>query len=144
MWLAYHASMSNRDILNRALDCFAKPAMRASYFDLYADNVVLHGYPGVSPGLESVKRYYEAFWFAFPDARVTAEDLVEQADKIALRFCITGTHQGPFLSMAATQRVIAIEGITILQFCSGKCIERWSVTDSTSLLNQLGFRILPS
>ena len=136
--------MSNLEVLYRALDCFADPVRRPRYFDLYAENVVLHGYAGVEPGLESVKRYYEAFWAAFPDARTRAEDVVEQGDKMAVRFVIEGTHRGPFLNMAPTGRTVSFEGMTILQFRSGKCIERWSVTNSISLLAQLGVNAVPN
>jgi steroid delta-isomerase-like uncharacterized protein len=128
---------SNLEVLRKALDCFADPDRRPSYFDLYALDVVLHGYEGVSPGLESVKEYYQAFWSAFPDARVTVEDFLEQEDKIAVRFVVTGTHQGTLLDIPATGRAVSFSGMTILQFRSGKCIERWSITDSLSLLAQL-------
>jgi len=136
--------MSNLEVLYQALDCFADPARRPRYFDLYAENVVLHGYVGVEPGLGSVKRYYEEFWAAFPDVRTRAEDVVEQGDKMAVRFVIEGTHRGPFLNMAPTGRTVSFEGMTILQFGSGKCIERWSVTDSISLLAQLGVNAVPN
>jgi hypothetical protein len=48
--------MSNWEVLHSAIECFADPARRPSYFDLYAENIILHGYAGVDPGLESVKR----------------------------------------------------------------------------------------
>jgi predicted ester cyclase len=136
--LSYSARMTNWEILHNALECFADPTRRAHYFDLYSDDIVLHGYAGVDPGIESVKRYYQAFWSAFPDARVTVEDKVEQGDKMALRFLITGTHQGPILNVAPAGTPVSFAGMTILQFNSGKCVERWSITDSISLLVQLG------
>jgi hypothetical protein len=75
--------MSNREVFERAIDFFADPAQRSNYFDLYAENIVLHGYAGVEPGLESVRKYYEAFWSAFPDTNVNTQDLEEQGDKAA-------------------------------------------------------------
>jgi predicted ester cyclase len=120
------------------LVCFAEPSRRDAYFDLYAEDVVLHGYDGVEPGLDSVKRYYAGIWAVFPDARVHAEDMIEINDKVALRFIMTGTHRGPFLGLNATGRSIRLPGMTILRFKGWKCVERWSVTDSLSLLVQLG------
>jgi predicted ester cyclase len=136
-------SMSNREIVERALACFADPARRPSYFDLYAEHVVLHGYAGVEPGLASVKRYYEAFWSAFPDAAVRHDDIVEGEDKMALRYRITGTHLGPFLGIAPTGRPVSVAGMTMLAFSAGKCVERWSIADSISLLAQLGVDVVP-
>jgi predicted ester cyclase len=136
-------SMSNREIVERALVCFADPARRPSYFDLYAEHVVLHGYAGVDPGLASVKRYYAAFWAAFPDAAVRPDDIVEEGDKMVLRYRITGTHLGPFLGIAPTGRPISFAGMTMLAFSAGQCVERWSIADSVSLLAQLGVEAVP-
>ena len=135
--------MSNMEVLRRAMECFGDPARRPSYFDLYADNVVLHGYAGVEPGLDSVKNYYAAFWLAFPDAKLSAGDVVEQGDKVALRFGVSATHLGPFMNMPPTGRPISIEGFTILHFNAGKCVERWAMFDSMALLAQLGVNVLP-
>ena len=136
--------MSNREVIHRALECFADPAQRSRYFDLYAEDIVVHGYVGVDPGLESVKQYYETFWYAFPDSQVKAEEIVEQGDRVALRLLITGTHLGPFLGIAPTGRTVSFAGMTILRFRGGKCVERWSVTDAVSLLIQLGLHPIPN
>ena len=130
--------MSNRDIVERALACFADPQRREEYFDVYSENVVLHGYSGVDPGLDSVRNYYAGIWSVFPDARVIAEDWIETDDKVILRFTMVGTHTQPFLGVEATGRSIRLPGMTILRFEDQKCVERWSVTDSLSLLAQLG------
>jgi hypothetical protein len=61
--------MSNRQNFAHAIQCFADPRKRDQYFRLYSEDVVLHGYQGVEPGLESVKQFYQAFWAVFPDAQ---------------------------------------------------------------------------
>ena len=125
-------------IVEKALAAFSDPAKREQYFELYSPGIVLHGYDGVEPGIESVKRYYNAFWTAFPDARVTAEDILEAQDKVVVRFLLTGTHRGPILGLNATGRSIRLSGMTILRFEGEQCSERWSVTDSLALAVQLG------
>src|SRR5215469_506331 len=130
--------MSNRDIVECALVCFADPQRRERYFDVYSEGVILHGYSGVEPGLDSIRRYYAGIWSVFPDARVIAEDLIEAGDKVILRFTMTGTHTQPFLGIKTTGRPIRIPGMTILRFDDQQCVERWSVTDSLSLVVQLG------
>ncbi|HEX3470076.1 MAG TPA: ester cyclase [Silvibacterium sp.] len=135
--------MSNREILFRALECFGDPARRGNYFDLYSEHIELHGYAGVGPGLANVKAYYEAFWSAFPDANVKVEDLLEEGNKISLRFLLTGTHRGQFLNLPPTGRSISVPGMTIVQFQNGKCVERWSIADSVLLFTQLGLSTIP-
>lgn len=130
--------MSHRATIEQALTHFAEPALRERYFALYAENVVLHGYAGVPPGLDGLKALYQAMWTAFPDLKVHVQDYVEENHKIAPRFELTGTHQGPFQGIPATGRSIQISGITILHFNQGQCVERWSQLDSLLLLTQIG------
>lgn len=132
------ATVQKRKIVEEALASFSDPARREQYFDLYAPGIMLHGYEGVEPGIESVRRYYTAFWAAFPDARVTAEDILETGDKVVVRFLMTGTHRGPILGLDATGKSVRLDGMTILRFEDQKCVERWSVTDSLALAVQLG------
>jgi steroid delta-isomerase-like uncharacterized protein len=130
--------MSNRTVVEHALKCFSDPLSRQEYFELYADDVVLHGYQGIGPGLENVKRFYAAFWSAFPDASVTAEEFVEQSDTVVVRYVITGTHRDNFMGVAASGKQIRLPGISILRFRNGECSERWTASDSLLLLAQIG------
>jgi steroid delta-isomerase-like uncharacterized protein len=106
--------------------------------------VVLHGYQGVEPGLASVRRFYQAFWEAFPGSQITVEDLIAEADKVACRFTITATHTGPFMGIPATGKQVEFGGITILLFRNGTCVERWSQTDFLGMAQQLGAIPAPS
>lgn len=83
----------NKSVLVRAVEQFSDPSQRQAYFDLYATNAILHGYPGVEPGIESIKRFYTAFWAAFPDASVTIDNLTGEEDRVACCFEIMGTYR---------------------------------------------------
>ena len=83
--------MSNRQTFTHAIECFADPQRRHEYFRLYSDDILLHGYQGVEPGLEGVRRFYYAFWAVFPDAKVTLEEVLEDAGTLVARYVITGT-----------------------------------------------------
>lgn len=130
--------MSLQSLVEQALAHLANPATRDRYFDLYAESVVLHGYEGVPPGLDGVKAFYQTIFTAFPDLTVHAHDFVEQPNKLAVRFVLTGTHHGPFQGIPPTGRPIQVPGITILRFENAQCVERWSELNSLLLLTQLG------
>ena len=98
--------MSNREVLERALQCFNDPPRRHDYFLLYSDDIVLHGYQGVEPGLPSVKQFYNAFWEVFPDSRVMAQEVIEENDALVVRHVTTGTHQKAFKGVAPTGQKI--------------------------------------
>lgn len=131
--------MTKTEILLQALECLGDPSRRESYFDLYREDAVLHGYAGVEPGLASIKAFYRnAIWSAFPDSKVTVEEAFECGDKLICRFVLTATHQGPFLGVPATGKAIACPGITILRFEGDQCAERWSSADFLGVLMQIG------
>jgi len=130
--------MSNRQSLGQAIKCFSDPQRRHEYFRLYSDDIVLYGYQGVEPGLESVKRFYNAFWGVFPDARVTVQELIEEGDTLVARYVITGTQQEAFMGVSAAGQRIELPGISVFHFRNGQCFERWACSDSLVLLNQIG------
>jgi steroid delta-isomerase-like uncharacterized protein len=130
--------MSNRDSFSQAIECFSDAQRRNDYFQLYSDDILLHGYQGIEPGLESVKRFYHAFWILFPDAKVLVQDLIEERDTLVARYTITGTMQEVYMGVPATGQRIKLPGISILHFRNGQCFERWTCSDSLVLMNQIG------
>ena len=130
--------MSNRESFSHAIKCFSDPQRRNEYFQLYSDDIILHGYQGIEPGLESVKQFYYAFWKVFPDAQVLIHDLIGEDDPLVARYTITGTMHEPFMGVPATGQRIELPGISILHFRNGQCFERWTCSDSLILLNQIG------
>jgi steroid delta-isomerase-like uncharacterized protein len=128
----------NLAVLQRAVECFGDLPNRQNYFDLYDSGVVLQGYAGVEPGIASVKQFYQGLWQAFPDSRLTVEDLIAKDDKVVCRFVMSATHQGEFFGVPATGKPIRLPGITILRFVDGKCVERWSQADFLGVLQQIG------
>ncbi len=88
--------------------------------------------------LPSIRRFYEAFWAAFPDARLSIDDVVAEGDKLACRFSLRATHRGELMGIPASGKPVLLPGITILRFRDGKCVERWSQADFLGLLQQIG------
>lgn len=125
------------DLLERARGRWNEGDL-AGYLQLYAEDVTLHGYAGVGPGLANVRRFYEDFFRAFPSSRLVFEDVFAAGDRVACRFVVEGTHSGPFLNLEPTGRAFSLPGITILRFRDGLCVERWSQADFLGLLTQLG------
>ena len=129
--------VSNREVLERAIAAWNGGDL-AQYLRLYSDDVVLHGYAGVEPGIASVRRFYEGWWEAFPGSQLILYDAVVAGDKIACRVQITGIHGGVFQGIAPSGAAISVFGFTILRFSDGACVERWSLVDSLALLTQIG------
>ena len=107
--------------------------------DLYDPNFVNHNPdPNQTPDREGLKQGIKNVLDAFPDIKVTIEDLIAENDKVVARVTITGTHKGKFISTLPTNRQITFPVITINRFASHKIIEKWSLSDSLAMLLQLG------
>jgi steroid delta-isomerase-like uncharacterized protein len=127
----------NKAALQRAIDQWNAGDLDG-YLQLYDPSVTLHGYPGVTPGLESVRGFYQGFWAALPGCQISIEDMVGEGDEVACRATLHGTHTGPLMGVPATGKDVSVPTITILRFAGGKCVERWSQADFLGMLQQIG------
>ncbi len=108
--------------------------------ELLADDFVEHEEaPGLAPTKEGVMASFRALRAAFPDVRMDAQDVFVGGDKVTARVRLTGTHEGPFVGVAATGKQVDIGLIDIMRMGDdGLCQEHWGVMDSLALMQQLG------
>jgi predicted ester cyclase len=89
-------------------------------------------------GVEPFKQQVAAFRAAFPDLRVTVEDVLIDGDRFASRTTVTGTNTGDLMGMPATGRQISVEAVDIGRVEGGQAQERWGGLNMYALLTQLG------
>ena len=107
--------------------------------ELLSSNVVEHNpFPGQGPGLEGFKKSLTELRQAFPDLHMTVDDMLADGDKVIIRSTMTGTHKGSFMNMPATGKQVKVEGIDIVRIKDGKAVEHWGVTDTMTMMQQLG------
>ena len=70
---------------------------------------------------------------AFPDLRFDLQEMIEEDDKIAVRWSMSGTHRGDLPQLPATGKKFLITGMTFYYFKEGK------LCGHTQAFNQLGF-----
>ena len=75
---------------------------------------------------------------AFPDGRMTVEDMIAEGDKVVTRYTSRGTHKGDFMGIPATGKEIVVTGIVISRIAKGKIAEDWEEFDGVGLFQQLG------
>lgn len=80
----------------------------------------------------------EQYRQAFPDLRFEVEDLVEQADRVAARLRLRGTHRGAWRELEATGRSIDIDVMMFFRFEDDRLVEIWEVDDRLRREEQLG------
>jgi steroid delta-isomerase-like uncharacterized protein len=75
---------------------------------------------------------------AFPDGRMTIEDMIAEGDKVVTRYTSRGTHKGDFMGIPATGKKVVVTGIVISRIAEGKIAEDWEEFDGMGFMQQLG------
>jgi steroid delta-isomerase-like uncharacterized protein len=111
----------------------------AGFGDLVAEDFVEHqGLPDL-PTKEGTLEFFRVLLAAFPDWRMTVEDLIAGGDKTVARVTVTGTHKGEFMGVPPAGTRVEVQLIDIMRFDdAGLVCEHWGVADMLSLLQQLG------
>jgi predicted ester cyclase len=115
-------SKGNVDVLNEA----------------FAPNFIEHQAGIVPPTAEGVKRSISFLRGAFPDMKLTIEEIIAVGDKTWARITGRGTHKGPFMGIAATGKPIVVTVMDVCRFENGQIVEHWGVADQLAVMAQLG------
>ncbi len=133
-------STSNESALRAAVEGFNDPEGHERWLDLYSPYVVLHGYPRGLEGHDGARHFYEQLWSAFPDARLSVEDLIETGDRLAIRYRLSGVHESEFYGSRATGVETEIEGMAWIRFVDGHAAEVWQTSGTLDTVVRLAAR----
>jgi steroid delta-isomerase-like uncharacterized protein len=109
--------------------------------DLLAPTAVAHGQKVDGAdirGPEEFVKFVDEIRGAFPDIKVTVEDVFGAGDKVVLRWSGVMTHTGDSLGMPASNQTVRSQGITIARIVDGKIVEGWDNWDQLRMLEQIG------
>jgi len=113
--------------------------------DVIDPNYVLHhcGFPEDLVGIEAFEGFVTENRTAFPDFRLTHDQIIAKDDKIASLWTVTGTHTGPFGDLPPTGKKLQISGLAISRIANGKFAEEWFYYNMLDFYQQLGFTLAP-
>ncbi len=94
--------------------------------------------PGLPTDKEAPRAFFSMLRAGFPDLQATIEATVQEGETIVVRARMTGTHQGEFMGIPATGNKVDIAFFDMVRFSDGKAIEHWGVTDTLTMMQQLG------
>jgi steroid delta-isomerase-like uncharacterized protein len=109
--------------------------------ELASEDMVDHeeGMPGQPAGREGVHFFVDAMRSAFPDLRVkSVAPYLADGELEAAHAVLTGTHQGELMGVPATGRPVELETLDIIRVRDGKVAEHWGLTDTMSMMEQIG------
>jgi steroid delta-isomerase-like uncharacterized protein len=132
-------TMDNAATMRKTYDLISAGDI-AGFGDLVAEDFVEHEQlPGLAGSKEGVLEYFGLLLSAFPDMRMTVEDLMDDGNKTMARVRATATHDGEFMGVPPTGKQVEIQLIDIMRFDGdGLVCEHWGVADMLSLMQQLG------
>jgi predicted ester cyclase len=107
--------------------------------EYFTPNWVNHD-PSLPPlqGLEGAAGLLRIWRTAFSNLKAEIEDLVEEGDKVACRFRISGTHSGPLMGVPASGKPVSVLATGIFRVADGKLAENWVNLDALGILQQIG------
>jgi steroid delta-isomerase-like uncharacterized protein len=112
--------------------------------EMMAAGCVIHGLGPDLRGPDGFKPFHASYRDAFPDVKVTVDDIVSEGSIVATRWSGTGTHRGNGLGFPATGRSANFTGMSFVRIGNGKIVEGWNNFDQLGMLQQLGVVNLPS
>jgi len=126
----------NKAIVRRCMEELDKGNW-AIFNELLTPDYVYHE-PGRSFTRDESEQFMRSLRVAFPDGRVTIEEMIAEGDKVVTRYTSSGTHKGEFMGIAATGKKVVVTGIVITRVDKGKIAEDWEEFDAMGFMVQLG------
>ena len=126
---------ANKSIIRRRVEEIWNQGDLAIADELIADDYLSNGQ---TIGREGYKQFVAGVRAAFPDLRLTLDDLVAEGDRVAVRYTGRGTHAGAFMGIPPTGKRVTFTGIDLFRIAHGRMAEEWLMFDQLGLLRQLG------
>ena len=95
-------------------------------------------FPGGHLRREELKQAIPVYRSAYPDLRFVIEDMIAEADNVAVYWAMSGTHLGGFRGMPPTGKHVEADGMTPVRLRNGISIEARSFWDATGLRQKIG------
>jgi steroid delta-isomerase-like uncharacterized protein len=129
----------NKEVIYQFFEAFDRQDIeRMGQLVSSSNNYSFH-FPGMQPmDWSEHKQLIGAIIRAFPDFHHNLQDMVAEGDKVAVRFTITGTHQGEFQGVAPTGKQVSFSGMDFLTVIDGKITEERLVVDMMEWMQQIG------
>src|SRR5215217_126893 len=131
----------NKAVIRRWIEAYNERDLEAEA-DVLAPGYVAHVPAAPGPlgleGLEAWRQFTAPFTEAFPDLRLTIQDIAAEGDTVAARVAFEGTHRGEFQGIPPTGKQVAFSSMEFNRVVEGKVEEHWVELDLFGLMQQLG------
>jgi predicted ester cyclase len=84
--------------------------------------------------LDAWRQFATPFVEAFPDLRLTVEDIFSDGDTVAARVAFRDTHRGEFQGIPPTDKEVAFSSMVFNHIVDGRVEENWVEIDLLRLM----------
>ena len=133
-------SEHNKAIVRRLIEEVWNKGNLSVVDELFTPNYEHHdpSTPDFGRGPESERKRATLYRNAFPDVRLTVEDIIAEGETVVTRWSCRATHKGELSGIAPTGKQINISGVTVARLSNGKFAETYVNWDALGLMQQLG------
>jgi steroid delta-isomerase-like uncharacterized protein len=136
----------NKAVIRRWIEAFNERDLEAEA-DVLAPSFVAHVPDAPAPldleGLDAWRQFTAPFTEAFPDLRLTIQEIAAEGDTVAARVAFHGTHHGEFQGLPPTGKQVAFSSMEFNRVVDGKVEEHWVEINLLALVQQLGVATVP-
>jgi steroid delta-isomerase-like uncharacterized protein len=123
----------------------ANKEMVRQYFDERWNHGNLEVYDAMlapSLDIEGLKEWTRSMFTAFGNIRIQILSILAEDDQVAVHWRVEAIHQGEFLGVQATGKLISYQGIAIISIVKGKIVDDTAYWDNLEILKQLGVALV--
>jgi len=131
--------LTNRDLIARFYADLWDQWDKSVAWEILTEDFLFRGSLGADRrGIEGFLDYVDRVRNALGDYRSDVGEMVEQADKIAIRMTFSGNHRGELFGVPATGQRISWAGAAFFAFRRGRIASLWVLGDVDGVKTQLG------
>ena len=133
-------SEKNIAIIRRFYEAvFITGKMNPAAIDQYLTaDFVGHDLPAGLEGREGYKKFVSMLAASFSEmSHLEACDMIDNGDRVAVRWSSAGRHTGEFMGIPATGRQVTVKGIDIFRLAGDKIADLWQEIDIMGILEQI-------
>jgi predicted ester cyclase len=93
---------------------------------------------GRSTGLESMRAHVLGVRTTYPDLRVSVVQQIAEGEWVATRVLGQGTHEGEWLGMMPTHKLVTISGVNLDRVVDGKIVDHGGAANMFEALLEVG------
>jgi steroid delta-isomerase-like uncharacterized protein len=129
---------TNTLIMERFTSEFLTTGAAALAEEFLSPDIVLHFAGQQQRGRDKYLAVVAANADTFEDLVWTVEEMVADADAVAVRYTMTGTHRGEFAGIPPTGKAVVAQSMAFYRLADGQIVEERAQLDMLGILQQLG------